>query len=85
MWSNILTHTSFNIYIYTGIAPDSKPALDHQQRENMEHDQKMVRKALVSAYDKNISTRLKAELCGAGLEVNNVYNTYIKEAASASN
>jgi hypothetical protein len=50
----------------------------------MEQDQKMVRKALVSAYEKNISTRLKAELCGAGLEVNNVYNTYIKEAASAS-
>lgn len=66
-----------------GIAPDSKSALDHQQRETMEQDQKMVRKALVSAYEKNISTRLKAELCGAGLEVNNVYNTYIKEAASA--
>ncbi|XP_062022523.1 ABC transporter G family member 14 isoform X2 [Rosa rugosa] len=66
-----------------GIAPDSKPASDHQQRENMEQDQKMVRKDLVSAYDKNIYTRLKAELCGGGLEVNNVFNNYIKEAASS--
>ncbi|XP_062022522.1 ABC transporter G family member 14 isoform X1 [Rosa rugosa] len=68
---------------YKGIAPDSKPASDHQQRENMEQDQKMVRKDLVSAYDKNIYTRLKAELCGGGLEVNNVFNNYIKEAASS--
>lgn len=43
----------------------------------------MVRKALISAYDKNIYAKLKDELC-AGLEVNN-YNNYMKEAASASN
>ncbi|KAL6212688.1 hypothetical protein ACLB2K_017906 [Fragaria x ananassa] len=66
-----------------GIAPDSKPAADHQQRENMEQESKMVRKDLVSAYDKNISARLKAELCGAGVEANNVFNNYIKEAASS--
>lgn len=50
----------------------------------MEQESKMVRKDLVSAYDKNISARLKAELCGAGVEANNVFNNYIKEAASSS-
>ncbi|KAH7519126.1 hypothetical protein FEM48_Zijuj08G0000700 [Ziziphus jujuba var. spinosa] len=44
-----------------GVAPDSKHATE--QKDNVEQEQKMVREALVSAYDKNISTRLKAELC----------------------
>ncbi|CAL8995433.1 unnamed protein product [Prunus brigantina] len=61
-----------------GIAPDSKHA--SEQRENMEQDQKTVRKALISAYDKNICPKLKAELC-AGLEVNN-YNNYMKDASA---
>ncbi|BBG94733.1 ATP-binding cassette 14 [Prunus dulcis] len=43
-----------------GIAPDSRHA--SEQRENMEQDQKTVRKALISAYDKNICAKLKAEL-----------------------
>lgn len=47
----------------------------------MEQDQKTVRKALISAYDKNICPKLKAELC-AGLEVNN-YNNYMKDASAS--
>lgn len=44
-----------------GIAPDSKQPTE--QVENMEQEQKLIKEALISAYDKNISTRLKAELC----------------------
>ncbi|KAM4073425.1 hypothetical protein ACJW30_10G017300 [Castanea mollissima] len=44
-----------------GIAPDSKQATE--QGENAEREQKLVKETLISAYDKNISTRLKAELC----------------------
>ncbi|KAJ7953284.1 ABC transporter-like protein [Quillaja saponaria] len=61
-----------------GIAPDSKQATE--QGESMEQEQKLVREALISAYDKNISTKLKAELCS--LEFNN-YN--ITKDASAKN
>ncbi|XP_048444160.1 ABC transporter G family member 14 isoform X2 [Pyrus x bretschneideri] len=64
-----------------GIAPDSKHACEQRENTNTEQEQKMVRKALISAYDKNIYAKLKDELC-AGLEVNN-YNNYMKEAASA--
>ncbi|XP_010518955.1 PREDICTED: ABC transporter G family member 14 [Tarenaya hassleriana] len=39
-----------------GIAPES-------QAENSEQEQKTVKEALASAYEKNISTKLKAELC----------------------
>ncbi|KAK9277501.1 hypothetical protein L1049_007045 [Liquidambar formosana] len=52
-----------------GIAPDSKQATE--QGENIEQEQKSVKEALISAYDKNISTRLKAELCSS--DVNNYY------------
>ncbi|XP_010540713.1 PREDICTED: ABC transporter G family member 14 [Tarenaya hassleriana] len=41
-----------------GITPDS-------QAENSEQEQKTVKEALVSAYEKNISTKLKAELCNS--------------------
>lgn len=47
----------------SGIAPDSKQATE--QGENAEREQKLVKETLISAYDKNISTRLKAELCDA--------------------
>lgn len=62
---------------FVGIAPDSKHATE--QKENMEQEQKMVKEALISAYDKNISARLKAELCS--LEANN-YN-YTKDASAS--
>lgn len=60
-----------------GIAPESKHATE--ARDNMEKEQKMVREALISAYDKNISARLKAELCS--LDANN-YN-YTKNASAS--
>ncbi|XP_011028515.1 PREDICTED: ABC transporter G family member 14-like [Populus euphratica] len=58
-----------------GIGPDSKNATDYG--ENTEQEQKSVREALISAYEKNISTRLKAELCN--LDPNNYY--YTKDAS----
>ncbi|OMP02187.1 ABC transporter-like protein [Corchorus olitorius] len=57
-----------------GIGPDFKQSVD--QVENTEQEQKSVKDALISAYEKNISTRLKAELCNSDL--NNYANT--KEA-----
>jgi hypothetical protein len=60
-----------------GIAPDSKQATD--QSENIEQEQKLVKEALVSAYDKNISVRLKAELCS--FDVSN-YN-YAKDGSKS--
>ncbi|KAI9092335.1 hypothetical protein K1719_027835 [Acacia pycnantha] len=52
-----------------GIAPDSKNAAE--QGESLEQERKLVREALISAYDKNIATKLKTELCS--LNMNN-YN-----------
>ncbi|KAJ8755539.1 hypothetical protein K2173_019337 [Erythroxylum novogranatense] len=59
-----------------GISPVSKHATE--QGESMEQERKMVREALVSAYEKNISAALKAELCN--LEVK-TYN-YTKDASA---
>ncbi|XP_009757349.1 ABC transporter G family member 14-like [Nicotiana sylvestris] len=50
-----------------GIGPDSKHAIE--QGDNPEQEKKSVREALISAYDKTISTRLKTELCS--LDTNN--------------
>ncbi|KAG2376337.1 ABC transporter G family member 14 [Vigna angularis] len=50
-----------------GIAPDSKQATE--QSEGLEQERKQVRESLISAYEKNISPRLKAEICS--MEVNN--------------
>ncbi|XP_043694809.1 ABC transporter G family member 14 [Telopea speciosissima] len=53
-----------------GIAPDSKHISDQGELQgSAEQEQKSVREALISAYDKNIATRLKAELCS--LDINN--------------
>ncbi|XP_016484357.1 ABC transporter G family member 14-like [Nicotiana tabacum] len=46
-----------------GIGPDSKHAIE--QGDNTEQEKKLVREALISAYEKNISTRLKSELCSS--------------------
>jgi len=51
-----------------GIAPDSSKH-GAEQSESQEAENKLVREALISAYDKNIATKLKDELCS--LEVNN--------------
>ncbi|KAK4490857.1 hypothetical protein RD792_001572 [Penstemon davidsonii] len=45
-----------------GIGPDQH-AIDHS--DNLQQDPISVRKLLVSAYDKNISTKLKIELCSS--------------------
>ncbi|XP_058221873.1 ABC transporter G family member 14-like [Rhododendron vialii] len=52
-----------------GIGPDYEHTIE--QRDNTDQEKKAMRDILISAYDKNISTRLKAELCS--LDVNN-YN-----------
>ncbi|XP_059275486.1 ABC transporter G family member 14 [Lycium ferocissimum] len=59
-----------------GIGPDSKHAIE--QGENTEQEKKSVREALISAYDKNISTRLKTELCS--LDTNNY--SYTKDVST---
>ncbi|OVA12048.1 ABC transporter-like [Macleaya cordata] len=63
-----------------GIAPDFKRMTEQQGGDtqegggSIEHEQKLVREALISAYDKNIATRLKAELCGVDINNNNNNN-----------
>ncbi|KAF3675199.1 ABC transporter G family member 14 [Capsicum annuum] len=59
-----------------GIGPDSKHAIE--QGDNTEHEKKTVREALISAYDKNISTRLKSELCNS--DTNNY--SYTKDVST---
>ncbi|WOL13202.1 hypothetical protein Cni_G21971 [Canna indica] len=56
-----------------GIAPDSKYAIENGDAAAaggncMQQEQKAVKEALISAYDRNIATRLKAELCAADLK-----------------
>ncbi|KAI3453904.1 hypothetical protein Pfo_010567 [Paulownia fortunei] len=46
-----------------GIGPDFQHATDHS--DNPQQDPISVREFLISAYDKNISTRLKIELCSS--------------------
>ncbi|MBA0718514.1 hypothetical protein Golax_006260, partial [Gossypium laxum] len=46
-----------------GIGPDFIHSVE--QVESTEQEQKSVKDALISAYEKNISTRLKAELCNS--------------------
>ncbi|GAV79148.1 ABC_tran domain-containing protein/ABC2_membrane domain-containing protein [Cephalotus follicularis] len=64
--------------LVNGISPDSKQGTE--QGDNMEQEQKSVREALKSAYEKNVSARLKSELYNS--EVNS-YN-YKKDASSRS-
>ncbi|KAF5751756.1 ABC transporter G family member 14 [Tripterygium wilfordii] len=51
----------FLLDLANGISPDSKQG--SEQGEISEQEYTMVKKTLISAYEKNISTRLKAELC----------------------
>ncbi|XP_077234759.1 ATP-binding cassette 14 isoform X2 [Tasmannia lanceolata] len=63
-----------------GIAPESIYSRDEGEFEGgTEEEHKSVREALISAYDRNIATRLKTQLCN--LDVNN-YGGYAKEASS---
>ncbi|CAK8540176.1 unnamed protein product [Lathyrus sativus] len=51
-----------------GIGPESKHVTE--QSEALEIERKNVRETLISAYDKNLATRLKAEICS--MEENNL-------------
>ncbi|KAI3694308.1 hypothetical protein L1987_77272 [Smallanthus sonchifolius] len=62
-----------------GIAPDAMQ--EYEQGENTEHEQKSVRQKLITSYDTNISTRLKAELCS--LDITNP--DHAKEASTRNN
>ncbi|KAK3032589.1 hypothetical protein RJ639_037353 [Escallonia herrerae] len=62
-----------------GIGPDSM--LVGEQVDNSEQERKTVTELLISAYEKNISTRLKSELCS--LDVDNY--GYRKDASTRSN
>ena len=62
---------------FAGIGPDDTNTFE--QGEDTEQERKLVRDVLISAYDKNISTRLRAELCS--LDINN-YN-YTKDATTS--
>ncbi|XAR69210.1 hypothetical protein NMG60_11000713 [Bertholletia excelsa] len=62
-----------------GIGPDYKQT--NEQGDKAEQERKSVRDALISAYDKKISTGLKAELCS--LDVNNY--SYKKDAYTRNN
>lgn len=61
----------------TGITPDAMH--EYEQGENTEQDKKLVRQQLITSYETNISTSLKAELCG--LDVSNHNNA--KEASTS--
>ncbi|KAJ4707609.1 ABC transporter-like protein [Melia azedarach] len=58
--SMIVNPADLLLDLANGINPDFKNSTE--QGENTEQDQKLVREALKSAYQKNISTKLKAEL-----------------------
>ncbi|KAK7346180.1 hypothetical protein VNO80_20695 [Phaseolus coccineus] len=66
--SMIVNPADLLLDLANGIAPDSSKH-GTEQRESQEAENKLVREALISAYDKNIATKLKDELCS--LEVNN--------------
>lgn len=61
----------------TGIAPDAMQ--EYEQGEDTEDERKLVRQELVTFYDTNISTRLKADLCS--LEITN--HDHAKEASTS--
>ncbi|PIA50432.1 hypothetical protein AQUCO_01300877v1 [Aquilegia coerulea] len=53
-----------------GIPPNNRPLNDEGEAQiSTEEEQKLVRKALISAYDKNIAARLKDELCCLNVNV----------------
>lgn len=75
---------SNELFYGAGIAPDSKYAIENGDFTNggngLQQEQKAVKEALIKAYDYNIATKLKAELCT--VDPNNY--GYTREMASAS-
>ncbi|XVE65415.1 hypothetical protein DITRI_Ditri07aG0178400 [Diplodiscus trichospermus] len=69
------THMTVNpadllLDLANGIRPDFKQSVE--QVESREQEQKSVKDTLISAYEKNISTILKAEICNS--DINNYVN-----------
>ncbi|KAL8208343.1 hypothetical protein R6Q57_007755 [Mikania cordata] len=62
-----------------GIAPDAMQ--EYEQGENTEHKRKLVRQELITSYDANISTRLKADLCSLDITIHD----HAKEASTRNN
>lgn len=65
---------------WAGIAPESKCASETGDAGGTQREQKAVRETLVKAYERNIATRLKAELCAVE---SNDYG-YTREMANAA-
>ncbi|RWW45816.1 hypothetical protein BHE74_00048328 [Ensete ventricosum] len=69
------------VCVGAGIAPESKYGSENGEANGgMQREQKAVKEALISAYDRNVATRLKAELCA--VDLNN--HGYAREMANAS-
>lgn len=70
------------IIIWTaGIGPDFQQTIDHG--DCTKQDPTSVRELLISAYDKNISTRLKTELFSSDVSsYNNTKETSISKSVS---
>ncbi|KAL2334151.1 hypothetical protein Fmac_015364 [Flemingia macrophylla] len=75
--SIIVNPADFLLDLANGIAPDSSKHAT-EKSESQEAEKKSVREALISAYDRNLATRLKDELCS--LEVNS--HNVIKDAST---
>ncbi|GAU16501.1 hypothetical protein TSUD_167330, partial [Trifolium subterraneum] len=69
--------TALEYFSSVGIVLDSKHVTE--QSEALEHERKIVRESLISAYDQNIATRLKAEV--SSMEMNN-YNNITQDACT---
>lgn len=65
-----------------GVSPDYRQSTE--QGENTDQDQKLVREALKSAYEKNIATKLKDELSNLGvIDCNSTKNASAKNGGKA--
>ena len=51
----------------------------------MAEEQKAVREELISAYDKNITTKLKAELCAIAMDPGNNNYSYSRDTTTNAN
>ncbi|RZR96590.1 hypothetical protein BHM03_00025633 [Ensete ventricosum] len=81
--ADLLLDLANGTYTYhgAGISPDSTYASENGgDGGGLQQEKKAVKEALIGAYDRNIATRLKAELCAVDL---NNYG-YTREMANAS-
>lgn len=71
-----------NIYVIPGIGPDFQHTTNHS--DNPQQDPASVREFLISAYEKNISTRLKIELCSSDMSSYNYKEASARKFSSLS-